>query len=52
MVEILRTENLSKSYRRRKVVNSVCIEIHEITLDGSTSANPIVIKHTQTVVLP
>ena len=39
MVEILRTENLSKSYRRRKVVNRVCIEIHEGEIVGLLGPN-------------
>ena len=34
MTEILRTEGLSKSYRRRKVVNQGCLRIHEGEVAG------------------
>ena len=39
MTEILRTENLSKSYRRRKVVDRVSIEIHEGEIVGLLGPN-------------
>jgi lipopolysaccharide export system ATP-binding protein len=39
MTEVLRTEGLSKSYRRRKVVNRVSIAIHEGEIVGLLGPN-------------
>ena len=39
MGEILRTENLSKSYRRRKVVNRVSMEVHDGEIVGLLGPN-------------